>query len=143
MTNKYYIDSNSQKSYTLEELRQQTLTRETLVWYNGLDNWVELKDAPELSILLDEREMPKSITISLKLIFAVMYWFILLYFTCGILNEVSRGRWPQWGSEIGFNEYQSNLKLRLYVTLLLGLGWWLRGKCFDCLNNKKFNVIIK
>ena len=50
--NKYFINSNNQKSYTLEELKQQPLTRETLVWYNGLDNWVELKDAPELGELI-------------------------------------------------------------------------------------------
>lgn len=40
MNNFYYAEGTSKKGpYTLEELREKNINKETLVWYNQLENW--------------------------------------------------------------------------------------------------------
>lgn len=46
----YHIVINGQASgpYTLEQLAQLGVTGETMVWYNGLPNWVAASTVPEI-----------------------------------------------------------------------------------------------
>jgi hypothetical protein len=46
-----YFYTNGKKKYgpfSIEELNTQNISQNTLVWYYGLDDWIELKDVAEL-----------------------------------------------------------------------------------------------
>lgn len=47
----YYFTDKANKQVgplSLDELKQQGIMRETLVWREGMPNWVQAKDIPEL-----------------------------------------------------------------------------------------------
>jgi len=45
----YYLENRNQKGpFTVEEMRTQKLSGETLIWSEGMDNWQKLKDVAEL-----------------------------------------------------------------------------------------------
>ncbi len=50
MSTKYYIATNkqSQGPFTLEQLRNMDLCDDTLIWYDGLDEWKKLSKLPIL-----------------------------------------------------------------------------------------------
>lgn len=48
----FYTDGQSQFGpFTFEELEKENLTGNTMVWYNGLSDWTQAKDIPELESL--------------------------------------------------------------------------------------------
>lgn len=50
----FYADGTIQKGpFTLEELKEKGITRETLVWFHGLADWKPAGTIPELSELFD------------------------------------------------------------------------------------------
>lgn len=57
----YYILTNGEKQgpFSLEQLREQMITRETMVWRAGLDEWMPACKVYELADLL--RELPPDI----------------------------------------------------------------------------------
>lgn len=56
----YYATGQSQFGpFSLEELRIQPITLDTLVWYDGLDSWRPVRDLPELASLF-QRTPPAS-----------------------------------------------------------------------------------
>ena len=58
----YFIAENKQMGpFTVEELTNQNLTLETLVWSSGMDNWVILKDIPELLEVVKPSSAPPPI----------------------------------------------------------------------------------
>ena len=45
----YYLKGKDQNGpFTFEELQLEHLTNETLVWSEGMENWINLKELPEL-----------------------------------------------------------------------------------------------
>ncbi len=50
----YFIVQNNQQQgpFTLEQLKTMPLTRDTRVWYQGMENWKPISDVPELSELV-------------------------------------------------------------------------------------------
>jgi len=43
----FYLKANSRKGpYSFEELKKEKLNPETLIWYDGLDEWLPMKDIP-------------------------------------------------------------------------------------------------
>ena len=53
MSQYYYTDGRERFGpYTLEELRGRGLTRDSLVWKDGLQDWVPAIQLPELAALL-------------------------------------------------------------------------------------------
>ena len=46
----YYIEKNGQQSkpLTVEELQSKNISKQTLVWYEGLENWTSAENIPEL-----------------------------------------------------------------------------------------------
>jgi hypothetical protein len=53
-TKRYYMSSGSQLSgpYELWELESKNIAQNTLVWHNGLDNYMPAGELPELKELL-------------------------------------------------------------------------------------------
>ena len=50
MTQYYYTDgTNKFGPMSLDELKTKGLTADTLVWYEGMDNWIAASQVPELS----------------------------------------------------------------------------------------------
>ena len=49
----YFIVQNEQQTgpFTMEQLKGLPLTRETKIWYQGLDGWKSISEIPELSEL--------------------------------------------------------------------------------------------
>jgi len=55
----FYSDGESQFGpYTYEELSSFDLSPDTLIWYPGLDTWVELKESDKLRSLLFKGKKP-------------------------------------------------------------------------------------
>src|SRR6478672_2616615 len=54
MDDYFYHDGNEQFGpFTLEEMKEKTLKRETPVWKKGLADWTRAKDLPELNSLFE------------------------------------------------------------------------------------------
>ncbi|PKP60434.1 hypothetical protein CVT91_05190 [Candidatus Atribacteria bacterium HGW-Atribacteria-1] len=49
----YIFEGNKIGPFSFEELKNQNLTRETKVWFYGLDNWTTLKEVDELKSITD------------------------------------------------------------------------------------------
>ena len=45
----YLIEKNQKGPFTIEELHKQNINDQTLIWYDGIENWTPLRDIPELS----------------------------------------------------------------------------------------------
>lgn len=60
MNTKYYIvqDGKSTGPFSLTELKEKTLTEDTLVWFDGLSDWKKIKDLPILKNRLSEKINP-------------------------------------------------------------------------------------
>lgn len=55
----YYLDNNKQVGpFTLEQLRTQPLTPNTLVWTEGMSNWARVVDTPEVRDLMGLGSIP-------------------------------------------------------------------------------------
>jgi uncharacterized RDD family membrane protein YckC len=54
MSNQYYVAVNGQKTgpFSIEELKSKNITRETLVWTDGLENWTKAEYIPMLKEIL-------------------------------------------------------------------------------------------
>lgn len=62
MDTKYYLAINNKQEgpYSLQQLRDMNLDANTLVWYDGLDEWKKLENLPILSSQLSKTETPPS-----------------------------------------------------------------------------------
>lgn len=59
MPHYFYLDGEKQKGpFTIEELSSEPLTTETFIWTDTLDDWMKLKELPELSQKLTPKEIP-------------------------------------------------------------------------------------
>ena len=57
MAQYYYIDGQNQKGpFTIEALSNENINGETLAWKEGMDDWIKIKDIPELEPVL--RKIP-------------------------------------------------------------------------------------
>ncbi len=56
----YYIHFDNQQSgpFTIEELKTKNITRETLVWKEGMANWVKARELNDLDILFNSQPPP-------------------------------------------------------------------------------------
>ncbi len=56
MEKKYYLQNSSEKQgpFSLDELRYKYLKRSDLIWFSGLENWIEAQNLPELSVLFPQ-----------------------------------------------------------------------------------------
>lgn len=55
----YYLIENIQNGpCTIEELKTKGLTSETLIWFDGIDNWKKIKEVPELHEKLKTKKVP-------------------------------------------------------------------------------------
>lgn len=57
----YVVEGNKKGPFSLEELKKVKLSKDTLIWYHGLDNWAQLKDITGLFELLDQKKVPPPI----------------------------------------------------------------------------------
>ena len=58
----FYLEGNDQKGpFTLEEIKSKGLSNETLVWFDGIDNWTSLINVPELNTILKKSPPPPPI----------------------------------------------------------------------------------
>ena len=62
---KFFIAKNDEKfgPYSISELLTVDIDKETLIWYNGLENWVKINEVDELSQIFNQvpPPIPKSI----------------------------------------------------------------------------------
>jgi len=93
----FYIDSNDQQvgPLTIDELKKSNITVETLIWYDELNNWTELKNLKELrnNIIVKPPEIKNNfelfinktsfILISFLLFVTLFFWQIL-----GVIDTV-------------------------------------------------------
>lgn len=57
----YLSDKDQHGPFTIEELKTKGLTNDTLVWFDGIENWKKLKDIPELCENIQIKKMPPPI----------------------------------------------------------------------------------
>ncbi|MDC8001533.1 GYF domain-containing protein [Aequorivita todarodis] len=52
---KYFYSNDNQKNgpYTFEELKNENIKKETLIWYEGLDDWTKAGDLNEMIPILE------------------------------------------------------------------------------------------
>lgn len=57
---KYFISNENKKHgpYTFEALKNQSLSRETLIWFQGIDDWTKAESVPELIEIFEEQPPP-------------------------------------------------------------------------------------
>ena len=56
----FYLEGKEQRGpFVLEEIKAKGLTNETLVWFDGIENWTPLINIPELNIVL-KKSPPKT-----------------------------------------------------------------------------------
>lgn len=60
MNHYFYIDSDGKQkgTYTPEELRNEHIRKETLVWTQGMAQWMRADEVPELQFLFTEQGSP-------------------------------------------------------------------------------------
>lgn len=57
MANYFIVDNGQQKGpYSLDNLKALSLTGESLVWTDGWTDWRQIKDVPELQVLLPQQQ---------------------------------------------------------------------------------------
>lgn len=75
----YYFVNNGKKigPFSVEVLKDKYLSKETLIWTSGMDDWRKLKDIPELIVEFDLQNQPPPIPISrkVKLLRLLIFWF--------------------------------------------------------------------
>lgn len=55
----FYTDGQHQYGpFSLDELQAQSISRETKIWYQGLENWTPAKDLPELAAIFQAPTPP-------------------------------------------------------------------------------------
>lgn len=60
--NHYFIHDGHVKlgPFTLQQLKSQSLTAQTLVWYEGLEKWTTIESLPALrSLLIKKKKQPE------------------------------------------------------------------------------------
>jgi hypothetical protein len=72
--NKYYIVENGKKSgpFSIEELKTKNIKTDTLVWYEGLDNWKKAKEIEKLRIIIKKKKNG-ILWILLLIVFLIIY----------------------------------------------------------------------
>lgn len=72
--NKYYIVENGKKSgpFSIEELKTKNIKIDTLVWYEGLENWKKAKEIETLRIIIKKKKN-RIIWILLIIVFIIIY----------------------------------------------------------------------
>jgi hypothetical protein len=65
MNHYFYIDSDGKQkgTYTPEELRNEHIRKETLVWTQGMAQWMRADEVPELQFLFAEQGYPATHTV--------------------------------------------------------------------------------
>lgn len=59
MTRYFYSDGkNNHGPYTVEELKEKTISPETLVWCEGMEDWQPARQVPELQVVLQSSPPP-------------------------------------------------------------------------------------
>ena len=77
MSNKYYINNNDEKSYTIEELKQLDLKSDTMIYSDdmksNLQPWTRLSEIPEIAtyVLIKRQDDRSMFAILVKIIFCV------------------------------------------------------------------------
>jgi hypothetical protein len=62
--NYFYIENNEQKGpFNLEELQKLSINQKTLIWHEGLEDWIEAQNSNDLESLFN-KTMPPKIPIS-------------------------------------------------------------------------------
>jgi hypothetical protein len=55
----YYSDGDQQKGpFNLEEIKNQKISKNTMIWYIGLTNWIEASQVDELQVLFNSTPPP-------------------------------------------------------------------------------------
>lgn len=56
----YYFSDGQERfgPFSFEELRNQSISKDTLIWHEGLDEWIKAGDLPELTTLFELPTMP-------------------------------------------------------------------------------------
>ena len=52
---KYFYSNDNQKNgpYSFEELQNENIKKETLIWYEGMDDWTKASDLDEMTPILE------------------------------------------------------------------------------------------
>ncbi|MFV8375030.1 DUF4339 domain-containing protein [Flavobacterium sp. LB1P71] len=110
----YYIHNGTENSgpFLLEELKSKKITKTTLIWFEGMDEWKYAGDIPELKIILTAVPPPLNKIPSLrkeekKVVSQTILGMdkSIFFWACGILALII-------GTLI-FNTYQDNRSLEL------------------------------
>lgn len=104
----YYINNGKENGgpFTLDELKNQHLTKTTLVWYQGMDEWKYAQDIEEINFFLipppikktvvspiiEEQKIKKSILGLKKSHFFLILLFIAILSTILVLNVIQNNK---------------------------------------------------
>ena len=102
---KYFYAKNGERlgPYTAEEILAKNLDNNTLVWYEGLADWVKLSNAPELSSLVKSTPPPPPLTKSVNKSKLSLATFVLLIIG-GSLIAGGVFYYPKWASTQKYNK---------------------------------------
>ncbi len=117
---KYYYTNGKEKlgAFSLEELKEENITQDTLIWFEELDDWEQAKDIEELKPILGltpppitEVENKKETTeIQNKVKEASTLWIVVGFIFCFLGGLI--------GIAMGFNYARGNYKKEIKQ-----LGW--------------------
>ncbi|OQB64495.1 MAG: hypothetical protein BWX96_00635 [Bacteroidetes bacterium ADurb.Bin145] len=136
---KYFYTDGVDKHgpFTFEELRQQKITRETKVWYFGLENWTKLSDLDELKAITNslppqlksnqeivekQEEITKEMNIQLspsknrkKLKRGALIAFVSILALCIVFFFIKRQNQYNFYQEIKSSAYEADVDFNFYV----------------------------
>ena len=137
----FYTDgSNNYGPYTLEELKQEKISRDTKVWFQGLDEWKSAGSIAELEIIfkltpppltnptfshtekLINNKPPKNWLVESIL---VTLFCCLPFGIAGIVNAAKVESRFYAGDFVGANKSSGDAKKWTMVALGLGIAFWL------------------
>jgi hypothetical protein len=86
---KYFYSNDNQKNgpYSFEELQNENIKKETLIWYEGMDDWTKASDLDEMTPILElkppsfsEIKQDSTLVEKRQKENVFLYWFITLLF---------------------------------------------------------------
>tara|TARA_B110001452_G_C15109053_1_gene386609 strand:- start:372 stop:845 length:474 start_codon:yes stop_codon:yes gene_type:complete len=138
----YYYAKNEEKigPLSLDELKKIELKKDTLVWHEGLDDWVKAEEVKELRVLFNEesknnsiKDTKRKITKNQKIILINIFLFYLFF----ILFSLPNSRYsynPFTNFNTFLNSFAENIGTTIvfYIALIISIfkrfetkTWWI------------------
>lgn len=137
----YYYAKNDEKigPLTLDELKKIDLKKDTLIWYDGIDDWIKAEEVKELGVLFSKESKKNStkdpkikITKNQKIILVNIFLLYLFF----VLFNLPNSRYsynPFTNFNTFLNSFAENIGINIvfYIALIISIfkrfetkTWW-------------------